>query len=194
MSNLGLREYRELLQLLPGDCRLCLHHFSVLPLPSWAVATDRAVDYYKIDSWLMQHLMRIHEFFRMPNEITFVDKKGNLTQMEQKRTPLYDSVFKFKDLLQYLKDKSFSDEVSITMRLDDPTSIDSICVDIEIPNITREFMHSIISPWVEAWFMRSGIPCEGYTIEERWPADSTVKVTYKVWLNKLNFYVPAQSF
>jgi len=141
----------------------------------WALACNQAIE--------------INEFMN-PKDFTscyhvlIVAKEGE-KYMESNKTPLYDSVFKFKDLLQYLKDKSFSDEVSITMRLKDPRSTDLLCIDMEIPNVRAPFVMEIIAPWVREWFNRNGITQGEYTVTTQWPKGDVAILTYDIGLSVL---------
>lgn len=105
--------------------------------------------------------------------------------MPIKKSPLYESVFKFKELLQYLKDKSFSDEVCMTMRLEKEITEDVLCVDIEVPRILPNFAEQIIIPWVHQWFS-ANVPIRAFACDDNYSADKDVLViTYRVWISEL---------
>lgn len=106
--------------------------------------------------------------------------------MPIKKSPLYESVFKFKELLQYLKDKSFSDEVYITMRLEKEGEADVLCVDIEVPRMLPNFSEQVIVPWVHQWFS-ANIPISAFAYDYDCCSknEDTLLISYRVWVSML---------
>ena len=106
--------------------------------------------------------------------------------MPIKKSPLYESVFKFKELLQYLKDKSFSDEVCITMRLEKEATEDVLCVDIEVPRMLPNFSEQVIVPWVHQWFS-ANVPIYAFSYDYNCCSknEDTLLISYRVEVAEL---------